>query len=268
MNDSMIPFVFGVCLLSSCLNRPVIYTGTQLGVHAHGVKEGVPQKASIGYDRSEFAWLPRGRHSSVKGAFDAEFRGFSGLAISDLLATGAAAGGDPDAGINVEPNESLVVSTTTKFNLGLEAGTTDGASPSLNAGLKRSVFAIFPSAKRANPTPGNVDILAGDPSSTKEDLPSTYTDLSVHASGLTAKVKEPKGIDLERRLSSDTGVRTVQTVATGEAATRLGQTGNKGEAGRKLNKIVRAGLGIKADATTQQATKVGETAVTPGTNGN
>jgi hypothetical protein len=238
--------LLAIILLPSCLQRPVIYTGSQLGVHAQGVKEGIPQKATLGYDRIEFAWLPRGKHSSIKAAFDAEYRGFHGLAVSDLLATGAAAGGSPGAEVASEPNQSLVVSTTTKFNMGLEAGTTDGNAPSLNAGLKRSVFAVFPEAKRSASSPVVVNPLSNYPSSEQQDLPSTYTDLSVHASGLAAKIPAPKGIDEKRRLSSETGVRIVQTVATGEAATRLGQTGNKGEAGKKLNKIIRAGLGLKA----------------------
>ncbi len=241
-------------LLPSCLQRPVIYTGSQLGVHAQGVKEGVPQKASFGYERTEFAWLPRGKHSSVKAAFDAEYRGFNGLAVSDLLATGAAAGGVPNPEDNSEPNQSLVVSTTTKFNMGLEAGTTDGIAPSLNAGLKRSVFAVFPEAKRTPSSPVVVNPLSNYPSSQQKDLPSTYTDLSVHASGLTAKIPAPKGIDEKRRLSSDTGVRIVQTIATGEAATRLGQTGNKGQAGKNLNKIIRAGLGLKPEPVTPTPT--------------
>jgi hypothetical protein len=218
-------------LVSGCLNRPVVYTGTQFGAHVQGVKNSVPEKLTVAYDRSEYAWLPRGAESSVKAGFDAEYRGLAGVAISDLLATGAAAGGSPDAVVETEP-QSLVVSTTTKFNLGIDAGGgTDGAAPSANVGLKRSVFALFPATKGAS------------------DLTPAYADLSIHASGLTEKIAAPKGIDPARHLKADNGVRVVQTVATGTAATLLGNKGASADDASPLDKRLRAGMGLPGTET-------------------
>lgn len=219
-----------VLLVSGCLNRPVIYTGTQFGAHVQGIKNSVPEKLTVAYDRSEYAWLPRGAESSVKAGFDAEYRGLAGLAISDVLATGAAAGGSQED-VETEP-QSLVVSTTTKFNLGLDAGGgTDGAAPSANAGLKRSVFALFPATRGAS------------------DLPSAYADMSIHASGLTEKIAAPKGIDPARHLKAENGVRVVQTIATGRAATLLGNKGASADDASLLDKRLRAGIGLPGTET-------------------
>lgn len=187
-------------LLASCTDRSLIYTGTQTGLHVQGVKNNVPEKISIGYDRNEFGWFPNGGNSSARGAFDAEFSPASGLAISDSLSTGEAAGGTSSSEEEIA-KQCLIVTSSSKFNLGIEAGNPDGVAPSFNAGFKRSIFALFPH--------------------TKGELPSAHTAMSVHASGLATKIAAPNGLDPNQRLQSATGVRVVQSIATGQAAVNL-----------------------------------------------
>jgi hypothetical protein len=222
-------------LLNSCADRPIVYVGTQLGLHAQGVKDGYPNKVSVGYDRQELAWLPDANRSDLVGGFDGEVSGINGIAVAEVLATGEAAAGEPseaDVASDVSSpakyapfTKTLIVSTTTKFNLGIEAASSDGASPSLNAGLKRSVLALFPALD------GN----------SGENIPSTYSDITVHASGFRGAHENPKGIPNEkRRLTTGKGVRVVQTIATGKAATLVCEKEGKqliegviGEIGKK-----------------------------------
>ncbi len=192
--------LFPLVLLTSCTDRSLIYTGTQGGIHVQGIKNNVPEKVSIGYDRNEFGWFPNGANTSARGSFDAEFSPTSGLAIADSLTTGEAAGG----GIVSEEEISkqcMLVTSSSKFNLGIEVGNPDGVAPSFNAGFKRSIFALFPR--------------------THKELPSTHTAMSVHASGLAGKIDKPKGLSTQQHLNSGSGVRVVQSIATGQAAVNL-----------------------------------------------
>lgn len=198
-------------VLPSCADRPLVYVGSQLGAHAQGINDGYPSKLSLGYDRTELTHLPNAPNQPVMGGFDGEIAGLKGIAISEILATGDAASGNSiptqDCGHqdNTKPfSHSMVVSTNSKFNLGMEMASTDGASPSLNAGFKRSVLAIFPACNQA--------------------MPSVYADISVHSSGLRGKIDTPNGIpNGERRLTPANGTRVVQTLAIGPAAVELGK---------------------------------------------
>ncbi len=197
------------CVLLSCAQRPLIYTGSQLGIHASGLKNEIPEKLSVGYDRAEYAWLPKGGSSSVQGSYDAEYRYPAGIAVSELLITGPAASGETPEISEQDGNKDsdLIVSTNTKTNLGLEAMPSDGNSFSLNFGFKRSVLALFPLQRKDNPT---------------GELPSTYTDLSLHANGFSKKLGNPQAIAESRQMTGDTsGARIVQTIATGAAAENL-----------------------------------------------
>lgn len=212
------------CLILSCAQRPLIYTGSQLGIHASGLKNEIPEKLSVAYDRTEYVWLPKGGSSSVQGSYDAEYRYPAGIAVSELLITGpAAAGGVSDPAIDGENKKSdLIVSTNTKTNLGIEAMPSDGNSFSLNFGFKRSVLALFP---RQN--------------GMREDLPSTYTDLSLHANGFGRKLNNPQAIADSRQMTGDgSGARIVQTIATGRAAENL----TLSETGDKIRDRIAAGL--------------------------
>ncbi len=192
----------------SCAHRPLIYTGTQLGVHASGLKNNVPEKLSFGYDRNEFAWLPKGGASSIQGSYDAEYRYPAGIAVSELLITGPAAAGEKGEDQDKENKKSdFIISTNTKTNLGLEGPATDGTSFAMNFGFKRSVLALFPEQKDPN---------------LNTDLPSSYTDVSVHANGMGQNLNNPQSIAASRQMKGDaTGARIVQTIATGEAAENL-----------------------------------------------
>lgn len=187
-------------MLVSCTDRSLIYTGTQGGLHVQGIKNNVPEKVSIGYDRNEFGWFPNGANTSAQGSFDAEFSPTSGLAIADSLTTGGAAGGELVSEEEIA-KQCMLVTSSSKFNFGIEAGNPDGVAPSFNAGFKRSIFVLFPR--------------------TQKELPSTHTALSVHASGLTGKIDKPKGLSTQQHLKSGNGVRVVQSIATGQAAVNL-----------------------------------------------
>lgn len=210
-------------VLVSCAERPLIYTGSQFGVHASGLKNEIPEKLSVAYDRSEYVWLPKGGSSSVQGAYDAEYRYPAGIAVSELLVTGPAAAGETGDGKDDGNKKSdLIVSTNTKTNLGLEGMPSDGNSFSLNFGFKRSVLALFPKQAQA-----------------EGDLPSTYTDMSLHANGFLRKLTNPLAIAESRQIAGDAfGARIVQTVATGRAAENLTQ----GETGTKLRARIATGL--------------------------
>jgi hypothetical protein len=216
MKYSLLPISL---LLFSCADRPLIYTGSQFAVHASGLKNEIPEKLSVGYDRTEYAWLPKGRSSSVQGSYDAEYRYNGGIAVSDQLITGPAAGGDSTE--ETYKNSDLIVSTNTKTNLGIEAVPSDGKGPSFNFGFKRSVLALFPKQTESN------------------DLPSTYTDMTLHANGWAKNLVSPKGIATSRHIVGDApGARIVQTIATGVAAENL----SAGAEGVNLRKRMAAGL--------------------------
>ena len=216
--------------LFSCADRPLIYTGTQFSIHASGVKNEVPEKLAVGYDRSEYVWLPRGGASSIQGAYDAEYRFPQSLAVSELLITGKAAAGEKTAPNEKDENRDsdLIVSTNTKANLGVEGLPTDGnAGFSFNFGYKRSVLALFP--KQAN-------------DSANGELPSTYTDLTLHANSGISPLNNPRAIAEERQIKAgNQGARIVQTIATGAAAENLAIK-DKG----KLRERIAAGLDKKA----------------------
>lgn len=216
-------FLIFPCILLSCAQRPLIYTGSQLGIHASGLKNEIPEKLSVAYDRTEFAWLPKGGSSSVQGTYDAEYRYPAGIAVSELLITGPAAAGETsDPALTGDKNSDLIVSTNTKTNLGIEAMPSDGNSFSLNFGFKRSVLALFPKQNDAS-----------------GDLPSTYTDLSLHANGFGRKLNKPQAIADSRQMTGDgSGARIVQTIATGRAAENLAQS----ETGDKIRDRISAGL--------------------------
>lgn len=213
-------------VLLSCAQRPLIYTGTQVGIHASGLKNEIPEKLSVGYDRTEYAWLPKGGSSSIQGTYDAEYRYPAGIAVSELLITGPAASGEDQGSTAQDGNKDsdLIASTNTKTNLGLEAMPSDGNSFSLNFGFKRSALALFPKQGKDN---------------RDGELPSTYTDLSLHANGLSKKLDNPQSIAGSRQMTGDgSGARIVQTIATGEAAEHL----TKGETGTSLRNRIAAGL--------------------------
>ncbi len=226
MKAALIPIFFA---LLSCADRPLVYTGSQLGVHASGLKNSVPEKLSVGYDRNEYAWLPKGGSSSVQGSYDTEYRYPASIAISESLITGKAAAGEisehqVEDGNRESEESDLIVSTNTKTNLGIEGAPTDGSSFSFNFGFKRSVLALFPRQK--------------DPTSNGE-LPSSYTDISVHANGALGKLNNPQAIAESRQMTGDfSGARIVQTIATGKAAENL----THGEEGENLRSRIAAGL--------------------------
>ncbi len=206
----LLPLIF-----ISCADRPLIYTGSQLGVHASGLKNSIPEKLSLGYERNEYAWLPKGGASSVQGSYDAEYRYPSSIAVSELLITGPAASGEKAELTNQGANKksNLIVSTNTKTNFGIEGAPTDGSSFSFNFGFKRSVLALFP---RQNDPPNSTD------KNIPGELPSTYTDVSVHANGIASNLKNPQSIATSRQMKGEaSGARIVQTIATGEAAENL-----------------------------------------------
>jgi len=186
-------------LVASCADRPVVYTGTQLGAHVQGIKENVPQKVSLGYDRTELAWIPNGNAATVKGLFDGEFHPLAGAAIRDELATGDAASNKATNG-NWEP-QSMLVSTSSNVNLGINASQADGASPSFNFGFKRSALSLFPKSN--------------------SDLPPTRSAFSVHSSGLTSKIEKPQSLTEKQWLQSPNGIRITQAIATGKAAQKV-----------------------------------------------
>lgn len=224
-----------ISLLASCTDRPFIYTGSNFGVHAAGMRSEVPEKLNVGYERSEYAWLPRGGSSSLRGSYDAEYRYPANIAISEKLITGPAARRNP---MEEDANEEgrgkasdLVLSTNTRVNLGIEGSPSDGPGFSFNFGFKRAVLALFPS-----PGNGAVNGQTSDaarfmgpegepyqdepPADTTGDgeLASTYTDFSIHAAGF-GKFVNPRGIAADRQLRGNSGgARTVQTIATGRAA--------------------------------------------------
>jgi hypothetical protein len=227
-------------LLVSCTDRALIYTGTQAALNVQGIKNNVPEKVSIGYDRNEFGWFPNGANSSARGSFDAEFSPTSGLAISDSLTTGEAAGGDPVDEKDVS-RQCMLVTSSSKFNLGIEAGNPDGVAPTFNAGFKRSIFALFPK--------------------TKGELPSTHTAMSVHASGLTGKIDKPKGLSAQQHLQSENGVRVVQSIATGDAAVNLVNKATPQTSADKSSAV--SALGSPAPPATEKPTEIPITPVEP-----
>lgn len=221
----MAPLVcLSALLLCQCTTRPLVATSTQFGANVSGSTSTVVNKATIGYSRSELAYLPNGtgQKSGVVGAFDAEARWFKGNALSETLITGKAAVGNTSAddglydqftGKSNEPevSENKIVSTNTRSNFGIEAAGSDGAGPSMNFGFRRAVVAIFGSPRAKKDDPDSVKV-----------LPSTYADVSIHAAGLTGSQFTPKGISAGRHLDDGaTGSRTVQRIASGRAAALL-----------------------------------------------
>ena len=236
-----------VALLASCAERPLIYTGSHFGVQASGLKSQIPEKVSLGYERSEFAWLPRGGASSVRGSYDTEYRFPSSVAISEKLITGLAANANPanhsdDSHNNNEENRGkdsdLILSTNTRMNLGLEGAPSDGPSFSFNFGFKRAVLALFPKADPVkkeptvvnnngitnfmNPEDAALTAAASSESNSSDphagELASTYADFSVHARSF-GSFNNPLSIAKKRQLTvAGGGARTVQTIATGKAA--------------------------------------------------
>jgi len=198
-------------LLISCADRPILLTSSQFAVHATGLKSEVPEKVTVGFDRSEFGWFPHGEHTSVLGNYDTEYRYPGAIAISELLVTGNAAAcddrlGSPTDDTPVLDQSPLIVSTNTRTNLGAELGGSDGSAFSFNFGFKRAVLALFP---RQPPT-------------SSEELPSTYSDIAVHTGlGAARSIAEPRSIGKERRLTTPSGARITQTIATGSAAEKL-----------------------------------------------
>lgn len=221
---------------SSCANRPVVVTSSQVGAHVSGTSTTAPNKSTFGYARSEWVHLPKGvSHGGIVGSLDTEFRNFSGAAITETLITGDAASAImsdntppqplvaqdgisspmdlisiPQKKIQGLPN-SKVISTNTRANLGIEAGGSDGAGPSFNFGFRRAVAAIFAPPKETKKDGVVTDV-----------LPSTYADISIHAGGINGNTIQAKAIPGARRIDDGAiGSRTVQRIATGRAAALL-----------------------------------------------
>lgn len=242
--------------LASCTDRPLIYTGSNFGVHAAGMKSEIPEKLNVGYERSEYAWMPRGGASSVRGSYDAEYRYPANIAVSEKLITGPAARQNP---MEQDENEEergkasdLVLSTNTRVNLGIEGAPSDGPGFSFNFGFKRAVLALFPSNSKQSAANNNTADAApfmgdegapyaGMPSSNTEDgeLASTYTDLSIHAAGF-GKFVNPLGIARQRQLTGSAGgARTVQTIATGRAAKLVAKKELEAQQARRAEQLSR-----------------------------
>jgi hypothetical protein len=198
-----------VLLLSipGCASKNVIFSTTSvIGLDVSGTGTGLPNHVSVAYDRGEMVYAPRGNvlEPSVLGTLDSELTWFNGVAIGETFATGNAARTVHGSKVvskkeNLEP---LLVLTGTRFGLNLDAGQEGLNAPSLLAGYKRFNLAVVP------------------PKPDSDEIQSVYADISIHSSGIAGKF-EPDNPNLkDRQLSEDHGgVRIVQTIATGKAAT-------------------------------------------------
>ncbi|MGJ8698065.1 MAG: hypothetical protein ACSHYF_17230 [Verrucomicrobiaceae bacterium] len=215
--------------LTSCAKRPIIITTSQVGAHVSGTTTVAPNKSTIGYGRSEGVHLPNGiSNGGIVGSLDAEFRNFSGAAITETLITGNAANALTEDGDQQTPADldnpgitqpsdlidnlrtSKIISTNTRTNLGIEAAGSDGAGPSFNFGFRRAVAAIFAPPKKDGDE-NNINV-----------LPSTYADISIHAGGINGNTVQAKSIPNDRQIDNGAiGSRTVQRIATGKAAELL-----------------------------------------------
>jgi hypothetical protein len=196
-----------------CRTRNVVFaTNSSIGLDVSGVTtQAVPDHVSVAYDRKEVVYVPKGsvKDPSVLGTLDAELGWFNGVAVSETFATGSAArvAADPLVPTDTAPakcDAPLLVLTKTALGLSLDWVQSDDVTPSLQFGYKRSNLAVVPP-------------LAGD-----QDIASVYADISIHSSGLLGKVEPKDNRNLTgRQLSGGSGVRIVQSVATGQAATRF-----------------------------------------------
>lgn len=207
-------FMVVLCLaFAGCRSPNVIFTtNTSIGLDVSGTGTTVPNHVSVAYNREEVIYVPKETQTqaSVYGKLDSELTWMNGIAVREEFATGDAAKALSEEGLPPEPclrggnSSPMLVLTGTRFGLSLDFGQANMNAASFLAGYRRFNVAIVP------PRPGS------------DDIQPVYADISIHGSGLSGTALERTDPSFtDRKLTGSGGVRIVQTVATGRAATRV-----------------------------------------------
>jgi hypothetical protein len=205
LKSCIVPIMAVLCLgFAGCRSSNVIFaTNTSIGLDVSGTSTMVPNHVSLAYGREETIFVPKGTsaEASILGTLDSEMTWLNGVAIGETFATGQAAIAlTEELPVKARGLEPMLVLTGTRFGLNLDFGQTNMNAASLLVGYRRFNLAVVP------------------PRPDFDEIQPVYGDITIHGSGLAGKFTPTSPRFEERQLSGNSGVRIVQTIATGRAA--------------------------------------------------